>query len=204
MFDVQSNIELKDTIMKDIFPIISASIIMIFMVSCATLSKNECLEADWFEIGRRDGSTGKPRSIFQNHNEACLEHHVHADRQAYYKGREEGLKLFCTQQSGFEQGRRNRSYRYVCPPELESDFLAGYAEGKELYKYESKIASLEKRLRSIENQIQTKEKQLHSGKLSDVERAQIRSDLKYLDIENRDVIRELKYLEETRPLALTE
>ncbi len=33
-------------------------------LGCATLSKNECLEADWFEIGRKDGMIGKP-------SEAC-------------------------------------------------------------------------------------------------------------------------------------
>lgn len=187
--------------MKNLYRIISVSIVMVFWVGCATLSKNECLEADWFEIGRRDGNAGKPRSIFQNHNEACLEHRVHADRQAYYKGREDGLKFFCTKQNGFEQGRRGRSYKYVCPPELEPEYHAGYNKGRELYKYESKINSLEKRLKNIENQIEAKEKQLYSGKLSGEERVRIRSDLKYLDIDYRDVIRELKYLEETKPLA---
>ena len=187
--------------MKNLCRIISVSIVMFFLIGCATLSKNECLQADWFEIGRGDGNVGKPRSIFQDHYEACLEHSVHADRQAYYKGREEGLKFFCTKPNGFEQGRRGRSYRYVCPPELEPEYRAGFNIGREFYKYESKINSLEKRLKNIENQIETKEKQLYSGKLSDEERAQIRSDLKYLDIEYRDVIRELKYLEETKPIA---
>jgi hypothetical protein len=36
-----------------------------FFLGCATLSRNECLEADWFEIGRKDGMIGKPRALFQ-------------------------------------------------------------------------------------------------------------------------------------------
>lgn len=49
--------------MKNSIQIISAVVTMAIFVSCATLSKNECLEADWFEIGRRDGKLGKQRSI---------------------------------------------------------------------------------------------------------------------------------------------
>ena len=190
--------------MKKIYINAAMLALMVFGVGCATLSKNECLQADWFEIGRRDGRLGKPRSIFQNHYEACLEHSIRADRQAYFEGRKQGLNFYCTEQNGFDQGRRGRSLRYVCPPELEPNFLAGYAKGKEVYKYESKIASLKRRLRTIENQIQSKEKQLYSDKLSDEMRVQIRSDLRYLDIEYRDVTRELKYLEETKPFAFVE
>lgn len=190
--------------MKYSIQIIAAVVFMAIFVSCATLSKNECFEADWFEVGRRDGSLGKQRSIFRDHYDACLEYQVHADRQAYYAGREEGLKFFCTKQNGFEQGKRGRSYRHVCPVGLESDFRAGYGQGKELYKYESKITALEKRLKNIENQIQKQEKLLTSSELSDDKRNKIRSDLKYLDIEHRNVIREIKKLEKSKPVVLVE
>ena len=190
--------------MKNIIQIISAVAFLAIFIGCATLSKNECLEADWFEIGRRDGNMGKQRSIFRDHYDACLEYQVHADRQAYYKGREESLKFFCTKQTGFELGRRGRSYRYVCPPALESEFLSGYAKGRELYKYEKKVVALEKSLASIENQIQEKEKLLSSIILDDEQRVEIRTELKYLDIEHREIIRKLKNLEETKPIAQME
>ena len=185
--------------MKNALKNIFAVAIVAVLTGCATLSKNECLEADWFEIGRRDGMLGKQRSVFQNHYEACLKHQIRADRQAYHNGRTNGLKFFCTEENGFNLGRRGRSYRHVCPPGLESEFLAGFSKGKILYKHESKVVASEKRLKKIEHQIQEKEKLLSSSKLSDEKRAEIRSDLKYLDIEHRDVIRELKYLEQSKP-----
>lgn len=181
---------------------IAAMIITVGLVSCASLSKNECLQADWFELGYRDGSMGRSRAIFQKHYDACLDHSVRADRQAYYKGRDEGLKVFCTEQSGFNKGRAGRSYSYVCPPALEPDFLAGYEKGRALHKYESKVSSLEKRLVTIEKQIQDKEKQLYADELGKKKRDQIRSDLKYLDLEYRAIVRELKLLEKMRPVAL--
>ena len=169
------------------------------LASCATLSKNECLEANWFEIGHRDGIAGKPRALYQEHYKACLEHGVKGDREAYYKGRETGLASYCTYDSGYQQGSKNRAYRYVCPQSLEPHFLAGYAKGQELYKYRRKIASLENRRTSIERQIKDLEKQMYSSELSDEQRMKIRSDLKYLDIQYRDVVRELRYHERMKP-----
>jgi hypothetical protein len=92
-----------------------------------------------------------------------------------------------------------RKYQYVCPPELEPNFLTGYVEGKEIREYESKIASLKKRLERIESEIKKKERKLYSSKLSDEQRAKIRSDIRSLDIEYREIVRELKYLERRGP-----
>ena len=220
---------------------ITLSVTIVFMLAgCATVSKEDCQLADWFELGRSDGIQGKPRFAFQNRAKPCLEHGIHADRQAYYQGHDEGLKYFCTEQNGFEQGRkglafksvcplqlekdfrtgyqngvqlfcsaengfqlghRGRAYRHVCPPEFEPDFRAGYMKGRELYEYESKIASLQRRLDKIERKISKKEKQLHSENLTDEQRTEIRSELKSLDLEYRDVSRELKYMEKARPIA---
>jgi len=186
--------------MRRFFVFILCTTIMAAFSGCATLSKNECLEADWFEIGRKDGSMGKPRALFQQHRDACLKHSVNPNRDAYYEGRDEGLKFYCTKDNGFKQGRLGRKYQYVCPPELEPDFLAGHVEGKEVRQYDSKIASLKKRLERIENEIEKKESKLYSSKLSDEQRAKIRSDIRTLDMEYRDIVRELKYLEKTGPI----
>jgi len=169
-------------------------------LGCATLSKNECLESDWFEIGRRDGSMGKPRALFQQHSKACGKHGVSPDREAYYKGRDEGLKFYCTRDNGFEQGRLGQSYRYVCPSELEPVFFAGYQKGRELYQYESKVKNLENRIKSIEEQIQKKEKIRYSSKVSDGKRSRIRDEIKILDLEYRDVARELKITQKEKPV----
>jgi len=226
--------------MKKSISFISVVAIILLLAGCASVSKEDCLVTDWYEIGRMDGMQGKPRTVLQNRAKACLEHGINADRLAYYQGHDEGLKhycteqrgfelgrqglayrsvcpvnlekdfragykngmqLFCSEENGFDQGRRGQAYRYVCPPEFESDFRAGYMRGKELYEYESKVTSLHKRLKKIERKIHTKEEALYSGSLSDVQRAEIRSEIRTLDLEYREVSLELKYMEKTRPLA---
>lgn len=173
--------------------------ILSLLTACATLSKNECLEANWFEIGYRDGSMGRSRALYQEHQKACVEYRVTADREAYYKGREAGLLSYCTYDTGYKQGSLGRSYNYVCPRDSEPNFLAGYEKGKEIYKYNKKMASLENRRISIERQIKKLEKKMYSPDLSYAQRAKIRSDLKYLDLEYRDVVRELRYHEKMKP-----
>ena len=185
--------------MRQLILIIVSLVLTAFMIGCATLSKDECLQADWHEIGYRDGSRGTPRSLFQKHYDACLEHSVQADRETYFKGRQDGLLSFCTYDSGFSQGSAGRPYHHVCAPERESEFIAGYRKGLEFYEYNSQIASLENRLRNIENQIQQKESQLVSSGLGYKTREKIRAEIRHLDLEYRDVVRELRHLEKTNP-----
>jgi hypothetical protein len=161
---------------------------------CASLSKNQCLQADWNEVGYRDGSQGKPRSQFQSHYDACLQYGVHADRQAYYRGRAEGLRSYCTYSSGLAQGKEGRTYRQVCPPEFEAEFLAGFEKGKRIHAYQSKVTALENRCRSIERKIKQKEKKLYASNTSDQKRTELRNDLRILDLEYREASLELKFL----------
>ena len=112
---------------------ISVLAVIIFVTGCASVSKEDCLVTDWFEIGRMDGMQGKPRTVFQNRAKPCLEHGISADRQAYYRGHDEGLRHYCTEQRGFELGRQGLAYRSVCPIDLEKGFRAGYQNGMRLY-----------------------------------------------------------------------
>jgi hypothetical protein len=172
---------------------------MSLILGCASLSKNECLQADWFEIGRKDGVMGRPRALFQKHCDACSKHSVTPDRDLYYMGRREGVRVYCTEESGFEQGRLGRKYEFVCPGEFEQEFLTGYYRGREIYLYESKVASLEKQLKRIERKIKAKEKELFSSELTDEQRAVIRAEIRSLDIEYRTVVKELNFLAQTKP-----
>jgi hypothetical protein len=185
--------------MKRNFSFLLSIIISSLIFGCASLSKNECLQADWFEIGRKDGVMGSPRALFQRHCDSCSKHDVIPDRDLYFTGRNEGLKVYCTEESGFEQGRLGRKYEFVCSGEFEQDFLAGYHRGREIYRYESKVATLDKRLKRIDRQIKAKEKELYSSDLTDERRAVIRAEIRSLDIEYRTVVEELNYLARSKP-----
>lgn len=118
--------------------------LLILAVSgCATLSEGECLTADWYEIGQQDGRSGHERSRLHDHRKACAKHAVSPDEHAYFAGRDDGLRLYCTPERGFEEGLEGRSYRGVCPPERERDFLAEHRKGLMLYEANEAIAAVE-------------------------------------------------------------
>ncbi len=113
--------------------VVSVFAIILLLAGCAAVSKEDCLLTDWFEIGRMDGMQGKPRTVFPNRAKPCLEHGISADRQAYYRGHDAGLRYYCTEQRGFELGRQGLAYRSVCPIDLEQGFRTGYQNGMRLY-----------------------------------------------------------------------
>jgi len=128
-----------------------------------------------------------------------LKYDVHVGREAYYRGRDQGLKSYCTRDRGFELGRLGERYNPICPQDLESDFLAGYSKGQGQYDRKLKIATLEQRLRTIENQIKSKKKQLLMSDLNRDRKNELQADLQYLDIEYRQALRDLKDLKNIDP-----
>ena len=84
---------------------IMLAIIFAFIASCASLSKKDCEQGDWFAIGKRDGSSGhNPQSRLSTHTKACEEHGITPDKVNYLKGHQEGIPLFCSN-IGLSHGR---------------------------------------------------------------------------------------------------
>lgn len=161
----------------------------IFVAGCSTLSKGECIEADWYEIGLRDGMNGYKRARLDSHREACSEHGITPDRKAYYLGREEGLIRYCTPQKALIEGKQNHTYRNVCPPEIENQFLAAFELGKNIYLVETDI-------RQTELAIDHKERELDKSKDNDKRRRELREEIYQLDRNLRSLRMERDHLYE--------
>jgi len=127
---------------------------------CASMNKNECLNADWRIIGMEDGARGEPPARIGKHREACAKHGVTPDLASYQSGHKEGLKQFCTASMGFSQGKAGRTYKGVCPSHLEGEFLKGYNAGKEIYALSRKIQQAESRISVIDRDIEALKTQI--------------------------------------------
>ena len=114
--------------------------------ACAGMSEQACLSSDWQTIGFEDGTAGRPVSAIGGYRQACGEHGVAPDLNAYRDGHAEGVEIYCRTGNGFEVGRRGSTYQGVCPADLEADFMAAYNSGRHLYELESA-------LRRVDNQI---------------------------------------------------
>jgi hypothetical protein len=105
----------------------------VVLQGCATLSKDECLSGDWYNIGKEDGSKGRVRDYINQHAQACVEYKVKPNVATYNKGRIEGLKIYCSPQNAFEVGKNLEKYSGVCPTQaqVEHNFLVTYVAGVE-------------------------------------------------------------------------
>ena len=100
------------------------------LVGCASLSEDECRQGDWASIGQSDGYAGYTMSRLQSHADACRKAGITPDAAAYTRGRQVGLRGYCTASRGFTEGRLGNSYAGVCPPDLARAFMVAYNDGR--------------------------------------------------------------------------
>ena len=127
---------------------------ILILAGCASLSKNQCLNADWYAVGLEDGAVGRPLERLGDHRRACAEYNVTPQTERYLGGRNEGLKTFCNYERGYSNGRAGYAYVPVCA--AESGFSAGYQRGRELH-------DLTQRLTEVRNQIARSKEALAAG-----------------------------------------
>jgi len=178
-------------------------IIVALVTGCASgLSKDECRLADWYAIGYEDGVQGLSDSQIGNHRKACSKHGVVTDFENYQEGWGEGVHRFCRSSNGYRQGRNGREYNGVCPPELERGFLNAYNRGHELYRLESevrhitrKLESKRNRIRSIEIKIRDTGVRLIANNISTERRVILLDELRILTEERASIEDEIPLLE---------
>lgn len=181
--------------------VLALGLICAVLGGCASLSKKQCLNADWQTIGFEDGTRGILEQRIGDHRKACAEYGVTPDLKLYRLGHEQGLKSFCTPHNGFQRGQNGSSYNGVCPPELEESFLVGFRAGRELHQVsreishmERDIASAEKRLNELNNKIVQKEKELIQKGNTEQFRKRTYTQIKQLESELVETQRDLELM----------
>ena len=159
------------------FAVLSA---LVLQSGCATLSRDECMGADLFRIGREDGIRGYAFERIEDHRKACGEFGVSPNLAAYRSGRDDGLVHYCTPSSGYEQGKSGASYHYVCPRELEAEFMRGFRTGTQVH-------DLTQQITQVDGKIKAKEKELEKDKLPEEQRRTLRDHLHDLEHERNNL-----------------
>lgn len=101
--------------------------------TCATLNEDECLSADWYQLGQGDGASGQPSNYVELHREACAKHGVPVNDALWFQGWQIGIRTYCTPQNGLLVGRDGNSYKNSCPADLAPEFLNAYQVGKRVF-----------------------------------------------------------------------
>ena len=171
---------------------------------CATLDKDECLNADWQSIGYEDGARGYKASRIGNHRKACAKHGIAPDFDLYEKGRLRGLAEWCTPQNGYRQGAGGKLYTGVCPGPLAGPFKAAFNHGKAIHAYASQIKGQENVLRkmtvdfdAMEAELQALEDELVRPGVSPRRRRRLLEDIRELEAQQNALLNDIDDMERT-------
>ncbi|WP_163831593.1 DUF2799 domain-containing protein [Spartinivicinus ruber] len=129
------------------------SLTILGLTGCATLTREECLVANWRTIGYEDGAKGRLPSFVAEHRKACAEHGVVPELSTYQQGREEGVRHYCRPANGYYLGRHGYSYTGVCSAEEEPEFLRALRQGQHVYETEQRIRELEQEIWRLRERI---------------------------------------------------
>lgn len=157
----------------------------IYLLSaCATLTKQECVVGDWQAIGYNDGVAGYYSDRLASHAKACAKTSVTPDYQLWERGRQLGLKQYCTVTSAYNVGRRGRKLNNVCPIALASSLQVANQKGLDYYTLDSQLDKDRRLLETAEEEF----KKLKNGEMLDFEtEKEARARLLSLPIELRDI-----------------
>jgi Protein of unknown function (DUF2799) len=155
------------------------------LASCATLNQQECLNANWQQLGVDDGRSGQPVAWLNEHREACAKHGVVPDERAWLDGRAQGLVEYCSLDRALSDGLAGRGYQGVCPPGMDADFARINQAARDVHAARGHVQSLNSQASQLEASLRAKG-------IDDKRRAAIGAELRSLDrrlMDARDVLR---------------
>jgi len=103
------------------------------LFGCATMSKEECRQADWYLKGVDDATQGYALDRVVEHGKACARTNIVPDMKDYREGHAKGARLYCVPEKGYSEGRKGAAYNGICPVDAEGKFLRAYRDGQELF-----------------------------------------------------------------------
>ena len=159
-------------------------LVAVLLQGCASMSQEECLNANWTVVGEIDGQQGRGLDLLDDYRRDCAEYGVVPDTQAYISGREYGLTLYCTMDNGYREGRSGVRLEADCPATLAADFQRGYQLGQNVFNSLSNlrfsadsIRSMRAELDDLRTRRTAQERSLAEDELTDEETAAKRDDI---------------------------
>ena len=187
--------------------IVLAAVAVLALSGCETMSHDDCLKGDWAGVGFKDGQDGRPYARLADHAKACAATGVRPDEAAYIRGRDEGLRLYCTPRGGFDAGRKGHAYADVCPKPDEA-FLRGFEDGRIVHDVQTAAASADSAVSSAQSREREKaddlrkvEGELRNPALNDEQKRELTDRRDRLADQRRDSARAARDAAERRDRA---
>jgi hypothetical protein len=138
--------------------IFAALAVLASLGGCASLSKSECLAANWEDVGIRDGANGRPEEYLIQHSKACAKVNVVPDRGAWLHGREQGLDRFCVPYRAYQLGEYGGGFDVAICRNYDQDRLVNaYEQGLEVNRLANSLAAIDGELGDIHDRLENED-----------------------------------------------
>jgi len=139
---------------RSLLRILAALALVGSLGGCASLSKSECLSANWEDVGVRDGADGRPEEYLIQHSKACAKVNVVPDRGAWLHGREQGLDRFCVPYRAYQIGENGYGFDVgICHNYDQDRLFSAWEKGREVNRLGSQLASIDSEIASIHDRL---------------------------------------------------
>lgn len=106
-----------------------------------TLTQADCTTADWQKIGVEDGKRGASSQVILRHTKTC-QSLATPSRELWEKGRQEGLKSYCTTKNAYDIGRMGYTLSAVCDDANLAELHHANMMGLQQYEMSQRINHL--------------------------------------------------------------
>lgn len=172
---------------RSLIRLLSTALALCALSGCASLSKSECLNANWEDIGVRDGANGQPEEYLIQHSTACAKVNVAPDRGAWLHGRDKGLERYCLPHRMYNIGEYGGAFDAgVCRNFDQERLVDAYEKGRDVNRRASALSEIDAELRDIRTKLENKE-------LEKKERERLAYRLGQLEYERVDAERSLEH-----------
>ncbi|NIZ05374.1 DUF2799 domain-containing protein [Pseudoalteromonas sp. HF66] len=160
---------------------------LIVLAGCTSVSKDECLQANWQGIGYKHGADGTEYHDGLDALSQCGEYGVSADIDEYKEGYDLGLAVYCEPENGFTLGIQGVSYNGVCN---STAFRKAWQEGNDRYQVQQRLAYIDDRIDDIDRRLKDIRAELNSNQLDNGQQKELYRERKDLEHERKDLRKE--------------
>jgi len=162
-------------------------LLIVLVAGCTSLSQDECLQANWQQLGYNHGMQGYSLEQGQEIIASCREFGVTPQLNEYQASYQQGLAVYCEPENGFTLGLRGEAYNSVCN---NTQFRKAWQEGNEHYQVQARKAEIDERLESINRRLDEIRSELSASAVTSNQRKELRREREQLEDESKDLRRE--------------
>lgn len=147
---------IQDSLLSAVFLLFAA--LILGLTSCAgRISKKDCEQANFYEMGLEDGKDGKSTERLAKYKEVCPAEGVQVFEDRYNYGRQVGLAEFCSADKG-RKDARDASVEAVCQQNRVPPYQRAYS--KEISDTRNELLEEMAELQKSKDEIQSKQNEL--------------------------------------------